>query len=216
MTDAAGAPFDDIRRLIAADAGAGRGRRRGGARARPPAHQAGRQSGTSRTFRRVARGLARQGHAGYRPSACLRLCRKPWRGGARRVGVSERRQPADAGERPPAAPRSTRSAPAFGLDSRCSISLDMPTGDIVEEPAIDEKACVATMAFGMEAIAGGTDLLCVGELGIGNTTIAAAIYTALFGARRSGGSGAARASTRKGLRARSPPWRRPSSGIGII
>ena len=37
------------------------------------------------------------------------------------------------------------------------------------------------MAFGMEAIAGGTDLLCVGELGIGNTTIAAAIYTALFG-----------------------------------
>jgi nicotinate-nucleotide--dimethylbenzimidazole phosphoribosyltransferase len=37
------------------------------------------------------------------------------------------------------------------------------------------------MAFGMESIAGGTDLLCVGELGIGNTTIAAAIYTALFG-----------------------------------
>jgi nicotinate-nucleotide--dimethylbenzimidazole phosphoribosyltransferase len=37
------------------------------------------------------------------------------------------------------------------------------------------------MAFGMEAIAGGTDLLAVGEMGIGNTTVAAAIYTALFG-----------------------------------
>jgi nicotinate-nucleotide--dimethylbenzimidazole phosphoribosyltransferase len=61
------------------------------------------------------------------------------------------------------------------------LALDMPTEDIVEAPAMDEKSCVATMAFGMEAIAGGTDLLCVGELGIGNTTIAAAIYTALFG-----------------------------------
>jgi nicotinate-nucleotide--dimethylbenzimidazole phosphoribosyltransferase len=61
------------------------------------------------------------------------------------------------------------------------LALDMPTNDIVEEAAMDEKACVATMAFGMEAIAGGTDLLGVGELGIGNTTVAAAMYTALFG-----------------------------------
>ncbi|MBZ6076457.1 nicotinate-nucleotide--dimethylbenzimidazole phosphoribosyltransferase [Microvirga puerhi] len=61
------------------------------------------------------------------------------------------------------------------------LAIDMPTGDIVVEPAMDEKACVATMAFGMEAIAGGTDLLAIGELGIGNTTIAAAIYAALYG-----------------------------------
>ncbi len=61
------------------------------------------------------------------------------------------------------------------------LALDMPTADIVVEPAMDEKSCVATMAFGMEAIAGGTDLLCVGELGIGNTTVAAALYTALYG-----------------------------------
>jgi nicotinate-nucleotide--dimethylbenzimidazole phosphoribosyltransferase len=61
------------------------------------------------------------------------------------------------------------------------LALDMPTGDIVAGPAMDEKACVATMAFGMEAIAGGTDLLGLGELGIGNTTVAAALYTALFG-----------------------------------
>lgn len=37
------------------------------------------------------------------------------------------------------------------------------------------------MAFGMEAISGGTDLLCVGEMGIGNTTIAAAVACGLFG-----------------------------------
>jgi nicotinate-nucleotide--dimethylbenzimidazole phosphoribosyltransferase len=61
------------------------------------------------------------------------------------------------------------------------LALELPTDDIVEGPAMDEKACVATMAFGMEAIAGGTDLLAVGEMGIGNTTIAAAIYAALYG-----------------------------------
>jgi nicotinate-nucleotide--dimethylbenzimidazole phosphoribosyltransferase len=61
------------------------------------------------------------------------------------------------------------------------LALDMPTSDIVEDAAMDEKSCVATMAFGMEAIAGGTNLLAVGELGIGNTTVAAAMYAALFG-----------------------------------
>lgn len=61
------------------------------------------------------------------------------------------------------------------------LAIDMPTGDITVEVAMDEKACVATMAFGMEAIAGGTDLLAIGELGIGNTTVAAAIYAALYG-----------------------------------
>jgi nicotinate-nucleotide--dimethylbenzimidazole phosphoribosyltransferase len=61
------------------------------------------------------------------------------------------------------------------------LALDIPTKDITVEPAMDEAACAATMAFGMEAIAGGTDLLVLGEMGIGNTTIAAALYHALYG-----------------------------------
>jgi nicotinate-nucleotide--dimethylbenzimidazole phosphoribosyltransferase len=61
------------------------------------------------------------------------------------------------------------------------LALEIPTADITKEAALDERACAATIAFGMEAIAGGTDLLCIGEMGIGNTTIAAAIYCALFG-----------------------------------
>lgn len=61
------------------------------------------------------------------------------------------------------------------------LALELSTGDISEEAAMDERTCAATMAFGMEAIAGGTDLLCIGEMGIGNTTIASAIYLALFG-----------------------------------
>ena len=61
------------------------------------------------------------------------------------------------------------------------LALDVPTGDITVEAALDERDCAATMAFGMEAIAGGTDLLCIGEMGIGNTTPAAAMLCALHG-----------------------------------
>src|SRR6202042_1924271 len=63
------------------------------------------------------------------------------------------------------------------------LALDIPTGDITQEAALDEKACAATMAFGMEALSSGADLLCLGEMGIGNTTIAAASYHALWGGR---------------------------------
>src|SRR6476659_5176328 len=62
------------------------------------------------------------------------------------------------------------------------LALDVPTRDIAEGSALEEAECAATMAFGMEAIAG-VDLLCIGEMGIGNTTVAAAIYAALFGGR---------------------------------
>jgi nicotinate-nucleotide--dimethylbenzimidazole phosphoribosyltransferase len=61
------------------------------------------------------------------------------------------------------------------------LALEQPTGDITEAPALDEKACAATMAFGMEALAAEPDLLVLGEMGIGNTTPAAAIYHALYG-----------------------------------
>ncbi|WP_068082167.1 nicotinate-nucleotide--dimethylbenzimidazole phosphoribosyltransferase [Polycladidibacter stylochi] len=61
------------------------------------------------------------------------------------------------------------------------LALDMPTPDISEEDAFSETDCAATMAFGMEALAGGTDLLCLGEMGIANTTVASAIFYALYG-----------------------------------
>lgn len=65
------------------------------------------------------------------------------------------------------------------------LALELPTGDITLEAALDDKMCAATIAYGMEAIAGKPDLICLGEMGIGNTTVAAAIYAALYG-----GSGA--------------------------
>jgi nicotinate-nucleotide--dimethylbenzimidazole phosphoribosyltransferase len=63
------------------------------------------------------------------------------------------------------------------------LALEKPTKDITQEPAMDEADCAATMAYGMEAIAGGCDLLCIGEMGIGNTTIAAAICHGLYGGK---------------------------------
>ena len=61
------------------------------------------------------------------------------------------------------------------------LALDLPTGDITREAALDERACAATMAFGMQAIAGGADVLVLGEMGIGNTTVAAAVCHGLYG-----------------------------------
>jgi nicotinate-nucleotide--dimethylbenzimidazole phosphoribosyltransferase len=61
------------------------------------------------------------------------------------------------------------------------LALEKPTGDITQEPAMDERTCAATMAYGMEALAIEPDLLVLGEMGIGNTTAAAAIYHALYG-----------------------------------
>jgi nicotinate-nucleotide--dimethylbenzimidazole phosphoribosyltransferase len=61
------------------------------------------------------------------------------------------------------------------------LALDLPTGDITHEAAMDDRMCAATIAYGMEAIAGNPDLIAIGEMGIGNTTVAAAIYAALYG-----------------------------------
>jgi nicotinate-nucleotide--dimethylbenzimidazole phosphoribosyltransferase len=61
------------------------------------------------------------------------------------------------------------------------LALNLPTPDICVEDALSEKACAATMAFGMESIAGGTDLLCVGASGGGNMIAAAAVIAALHG-----------------------------------
>lgn len=61
------------------------------------------------------------------------------------------------------------------------IDLDRPTGDFTRGPAMTEADCVAALAVGWEALEDGCDLLVPGEMGIGNTTAAAAIGAALFG-----------------------------------
>ena len=71
---------------------------------------------------------------------------------------------------------------AYGIGLKVfDLALEVPTKDITKAAALEEKEAAATFAFGMEATAGDVDLLCLGEMGIGNTTIAAAIYHALYG-----------------------------------
>ena len=60
------------------------------------------------------------------------------------------------------------------------MNLDTPTGDIVVEPAMSEEECAKAMAYGMMAVEPGIDALALGEMGIGNTTAAAALCGALF------------------------------------
>ena len=61
------------------------------------------------------------------------------------------------------------------------LDLDRPTRDMTQAPALGEPECVAAVAAGMAAVDGEADLLCLGEMGIGNTTVAAALAAALFG-----------------------------------
>ncbi len=61
------------------------------------------------------------------------------------------------------------------------LSLDHPTADIVTAPAMTHAEFDRAWATGQAAMPPGTDLLCLGEMGIGNTTAAAALCTTLFG-----------------------------------
>ncbi len=61
------------------------------------------------------------------------------------------------------------------------MALEEPTRDFTEAPAMDEAACVRAMSYGMMTVEAGIDVLCLGEMGIGNTTSAAALSLALFG-----------------------------------
>ena len=61
------------------------------------------------------------------------------------------------------------------------LELERPTADMVEAPAMDEAAFLAAVTAGFEAVRPGTDLVALGEMGIGNTTAAAALAAGLFG-----------------------------------
>ncbi|MEC8667169.1 MAG: nicotinate-nucleotide--dimethylbenzimidazole phosphoribosyltransferase [Pseudomonadota bacterium] len=62
-----------------------------------------------------------------------------------------------------------------------AIDLDRPTGDFTETPAMDDADVLAALLTGWNAVDAQADLLVTGEMGIGNTTAAAAIARALYG-----------------------------------
>ena len=62
-------------------------------------------------------------------------------------------------------------------------ALEIPTRDFSREPAMDDGDCAEAIAFGMSGPDLGIDTLCIGEMGIGNTTASAAICHALYGGK---------------------------------
>jgi nicotinate-nucleotide--dimethylbenzimidazole phosphoribosyltransferase len=62
-----------------------------------------------------------------------------------------------------------------------ALALDHPTADLMSAPALDTPGFLEAVSAGFEAVAPGLDLLCLGEMGIGNTTAAAALAAGLFG-----------------------------------
>ncbi len=66
------------------------------------------------------------------------------------------------------------------------LEVALPTGDFTQTLAMDEQDFLAAVSTGYDAVTDGTDLICFGEMGIGNTTAAAAIAAALFGGETGG------------------------------
>lgn len=70
-----------------------------------------------------------------------------------------------------------------------ALALDTPTQDMTMGPAMSETEFLSALKTGWDAVDSDTDLLVVGEMGIGNTTSAAAIALALFGGDAAGWTG---------------------------
>lgn len=62
-----------------------------------------------------------------------------------------------------------------------ALELERPTQDFTQGPAMSEDEVVAALLVGWNAVNDSADLLVTGEMGIGNTTSAAALFLALYG-----------------------------------
>ena len=61
------------------------------------------------------------------------------------------------------------------------LCIDRPTADFCESAAMPEQKFLEAVTCGYESVSKHADLVCLGEMGIGNTTSAAAICANLFG-----------------------------------
>lgn len=63
------------------------------------------------------------------------------------------------------------------------LSLERPTADFTAAPAMSAQECAEAFEAGMKAVPQDADILVIGEMGIGNTTAAAAIAHAVAGGK---------------------------------
>ncbi|MBC6444963.1 MAG: nicotinate-nucleotide--dimethylbenzimidazole phosphoribosyltransferase [Alphaproteobacteria bacterium GM202ARS2] len=71
----------------------------------------------------------------------------------------------------------------YGYDLQVHVAdLDKPTRDFSQQTAMDEETCLQAVMSGYESVVHGTeDIIVLGEMGIGNSTAAAALCHACFG-----------------------------------
>ena len=62
-----------------------------------------------------------------------------------------------------------------------ALELETPTGDFTKTAAMSEQECLAAMQMGADAVNQAADVLVLGEMGIGNSTVSAALCAAVFG-----------------------------------
>lgn len=71
---------------------------------------------------------------------------------------------------------------ANGADlSVIALDLDHPTGDFTAGAAMSESECLEALNRGAAAVDTNADILLLGEMGIGNSTVAAALACAIYG-----------------------------------
>ena len=91
------------------------------------------------------------------------------------------------------------------------LSLDEPTADFTQAPAMSDEEFLAAVAVGYDAVPSDADLVCLGEMGIGNTTAAAAVAAALF----AGGGGARWAGRGTGVDDRGLARKKAAIGLSL-
>ncbi|MEO1329272.1 MAG: nicotinate-nucleotide--dimethylbenzimidazole phosphoribosyltransferase [Pseudomonadota bacterium] len=64
-----------------------------------------------------------------------------------------------------------------------ALNVGRPTADLSRAPAMTEADLLAALNAGWASVDPAADAICLGEMGIGNTTAAAALSAALFGGR---------------------------------
>ncbi len=73
-------------------------------------------------------------------------------------------------------------AKVSGADlSVVALELDRPTADFTQGPAMSEAECLDALHAGARSVELEADILLLGEMGIGNSTVAAALACAVFG-----------------------------------
>ncbi|MBO6716954.1 MAG: nicotinate-nucleotide--dimethylbenzimidazole phosphoribosyltransferase [Rhizobiaceae bacterium] len=61
------------------------------------------------------------------------------------------------------------------------LQIDRPTADFTQAPAMTEEEFLTAVAAGYDAVKDHADIVCLGEMGIANTTAAAALAAGLYG-----------------------------------